>query len=54
MGYGFSSADLPIPPLTMEPMGPISCVNSSGMTNFVAGPLPKAFKASRYCRAIVF
>ena len=43
-----------MPVLIIEPIGPMSCVNSSGMTNFVAGPAPNALRASRYCSAIVF
>ena len=52
--YGLSSGPLPIPVLTIDPIGPMSWVNSSGMTNFVAGPVPSALRASRYCSAIVF
>src|SRR5450631_235839 len=37
----------------MELIGPTSCVNSNGITNLVAGPAPRALRASRYCSAIV-
>src|SRR5262249_20414902 len=53
---GFASLPAPLLmlPWTKPENGSTSRVNSVGITNFVAGLLPRALSASRYWRAIVF